>query len=139
MRADLFAQIPFRPVRTIGEDLLWAREALEAGWTLIHESASRVYHSHPYTVYDIFCRNVDDGVANRDINGRLINEKELLPLINTLVDRDWHFLHDTAKLTGDENSMAKGSMLRRMHKSLDNGWGSIIKAFPRNGHRFLSY
>jgi rhamnosyltransferase len=67
IRADVLQRIPFRSVRAIGEDLLWSREVLEAGLALVHEPASRVYHSHDYSLREWFMRNVDDGVANRDI------------------------------------------------------------------------
>lgn len=92
LRADLFARIPFRSVPTIGEDLLWAREVLEAGWALVHEPASRAYHSHKYSLRELFSRNVDDGIANRTIVGRTLNEEQIRPLIDVLVDGDWQFL-----------------------------------------------
>jgi GT2 family glycosyltransferase len=92
LRRDAFEQIPFRSVATLGEDLLWAREALEAGWSLWHEPASVVYHSHNYTLRELFERNVDDGVANREINDRTLEEHELLPLIRALVADDWAYL-----------------------------------------------
>ena len=39
VRADVMRQFPFKSVRAIGEDLLWAREVLEAGMALVHEAA----------------------------------------------------------------------------------------------------
>jgi len=41
VRADVMRQFPFKSVRAIGEDLLWAREVVEAGMALVHEPESR--------------------------------------------------------------------------------------------------
>ena len=71
VRADVMRAIRFESVRAIGEDLLWAREVLEAGMALVHEAESRVFHSHDYSLRERFMRNVDDGIANREINGRI--------------------------------------------------------------------
>ena len=102
VRADAFARIGFRSVDTLGEDLLWARETLEAGWTLWHEPASVAYHSHEYTLGEWFSRNVDDGLANREINARTLAEPEALPLIRAMVADDWAYLRDTLQLGGEE-------------------------------------
>jgi GT2 family glycosyltransferase len=92
IRADVLREIPFRAVRTIGEDLLWAREVLEAGRALVHEPGSRVYHSHNYTLREWFMRNVDDGAANNEVNGRELSEPEADALCRALIDADWNYL-----------------------------------------------
>ncbi len=92
LRRDAFDQIRFRSVPTLGEDLLWAREVLEAGWSLWHEPASVVYHSHDYPLGDLLRRNVDDGVANREINERTLPDEEVVPMIEALVADDWAYL-----------------------------------------------
>ena len=102
LRRDVFDQIPFRSVATLGEDLLWAREVLEAGWSLWHEPASIVRHSHAYTLRELFARNVDDGVANREINERSLQEEEVLPLIQAMVSEDWDYLRTKLDLAGEE-------------------------------------
>ena len=102
IRADAFARIPFRSVRAIGEDLLWAREILEAGYALVHEPASRAYHSHNYSLREWFERNVDDGIANRDINDRRLDEQEALALAQGMIASDWRYLRDELGIVGDE-------------------------------------
>jgi GT2 family glycosyltransferase len=102
VRADVLARIPFRSVRTIGEDLLWAREVLESGLALVHEPASLAYHSHDYSLRDWFERNVDDGVANRDIAGRGFEREDVLPMVHGMVASDWRYLRETLGLEGDE-------------------------------------
>jgi len=102
IRASALRQIPFQSVRTIGEDLLWSREALEAGMALVHEPASCVYHSHDYSLREWFMRNVDDGVANREINDRSLSEREIDELVRDLISRDWAYLRDELGLHGRE-------------------------------------
>jgi GT2 family glycosyltransferase len=102
VRADVMRQFPFQSVRAIGEDLLWAREVVEAGMALVHEPESRVYHSHDYSLRDWFMRNVDDGVANREINGRVMTDEEADALVRGMIAADWAYLRDELGLDGEE-------------------------------------
>jgi GT2 family glycosyltransferase len=115
LRAAVFNDMQFHSVATLGEDLLWAREAIEAGWSLWHEPASVVYHSHNYSLRELFARNVDDGLANREINGRTLEESDVFSLIQTLVMDDWSYLKRTTRL-GDKDldSLQVESVLRRV-------------------------
>jgi rhamnosyltransferase len=102
IRADVLRRIPFRSVRAIGEDLLWSREVLEAGMALVHEPASLAYHSHDYSLREWLMRNVDDGIANRDINERALDEQAADAMVRHMVAEDWAYLRDGLGLTGDE-------------------------------------
>lgn len=102
IRAEVLQRIPFRSVRAIGEDLLWSREVLEAGLALVHEPDSRVYHSHDYSLREWFMRNVDDGVANHDINDRSLSEQDVHALVRGMVASDWAHLRDELGLDGEE-------------------------------------
>lgn len=102
IRADVMSAIPFRAVRTLGEDLLWAREVLESGRTLVHEPRSCVYHSHDYSLREWFMRNVDDGAANREINGRELSETEADVLCRAMIEADWDYLGGELSLAGEE-------------------------------------
>lgn len=102
IRADALRRIPFRSVRTIGEDLLWAREVLEAGLALVHEPASLAHHSHDYSLREWLMRNVDDGVANHEINGRTLSEADAGALVRGMVASDWAYLRDELGLEGEE-------------------------------------
>lgn len=102
VRADVMRRFPFKSVRAIGEDLLWAREVVEAGMALVHEPGSRVYHSHDYSLREWFMRNVDDGVANREINGRTLTDEEADALVRGMVASDWAYLRDELGLEGEE-------------------------------------
>jgi GT2 family glycosyltransferase len=93
IRPQVLLRVPFRAVR-IGEDILWAKEVLEAGYKIQHEPSSAVYHSHQYGYLDILRRNVDDGYANRAIVGRQLPDHEVAPLIDSLIREDWAYLED---------------------------------------------
>ncbi len=102
IRRDVLLRTPFRSVRTIGEDLLWAREVLEGGLALVHEPDSVVAHSHNYSLRDWFERNVDDGAANRDINDRHLDDPDALALVEGMIAGDWRYLRDELGLEGEE-------------------------------------
>jgi GT2 family glycosyltransferase len=102
IRADVLRRIPFQSVRAIGEDLLWAREVLESGMALVHEAGSCVYHSHDYSLREWLMRNVDDGIANRDINSRSFSEHDADALVRGMIASDWAHLRDELGLEGEE-------------------------------------
>ncbi len=114
IRAEVFRQIGFRSVETLGEDLLWSREVVEAGWALWHEPASVVYHSHNYSLRELFSRNLDDGLANREINGRAFEDAELLPLIDALVSDDWAYLGEVGLQGAELDRWRLDATLRRV-------------------------
>jgi GT2 family glycosyltransferase len=139
IRAEVFNQIEFHSVVTLGEDMLWAREALEAGWSLWHEPASMVHHSHDYTVQELFARNVDDGLANREINGRTLDEQEVLPLIRSLVADDWGYLRNSQGLEGEElDHWRLESALRRVAQVVGQWVGINHNELPNEIATFFS-
>jgi GT2 family glycosyltransferase len=139
LRAEVFAQIPFRAVTTLGEDLLWAREVEEAGWSLWHEPASTVYHSHQYTLEQLFARNVDDGLANNEINDRVLAEKDVVPAIRALVADDWTFLRDTLGLRGEDlDRLQVDSTLRRVAQVMGQWLGANHREMPPEVVAFFS-
>lgn len=132
IRADAWRRTPFRPVRTLGEDLLWAREVVEGGWALVHEPASCVHHSHAYSIGEWFARNVDDGVANRDINGRAFAEAEILPQIRGLATDDWAYLREAAGLSGPElEHWQLEAVLRRTAQAVGQWLGTNYETLPQ--------
>ncbi|MFI5003719.1 MAG: glycosyltransferase [Solirubrobacterales bacterium] len=139
LRRDVFDQIEFRSVATLGEDLLWAREVLEAGWSLWHEPASVVYHSHDYTLRELFARNVDDGVANREINERALAEGEVAPLIEALVADDWVYLRDQLGLEEEELDRRRlESALRRVAQVVGQWVGVNHRELPEGMATYFS-
>ncbi len=131
IRADALRRLPFRSVRAIGEDLLWAREALEAGLALVHEARSRVYHSHEYSLREWLMRNVDDGIANHDINGRSISEQEADALVRGMIASDWAYLRDELGLEGEElERWQVQAALRRAAQGAGQWLGANHAGFP---------
>jgi hypothetical protein len=47
-------------------------------------------------------RNVDDGIANREINGRAIDEDEAGALVRGMIASDWRYLQEELGLEGEE-------------------------------------
>ena len=139
LRTDVFNQIGFHSVATLGEDLLWAREVLEAGWSLWHEPASVVYHSHDYALRELFERNVDDGLANREINDRDLHDQEVLPLIRALVADDWAYLQNALSLEGEElDRWRLESALRRVAQVVGQWVGINHNELPDEMASFFS-
>lgn len=131
VRADVMRQFPFKSVRAIGEDLLWAREVVEAGMALVHEPESRVYHSHDYSLRDWFMRNVDDGVANREINGRTMADEEADALVRGMIASDWAYLREELGLEGEELERWQiQAALRRAAQTAGQWLGVRYKDYP---------
>lgn len=131
IRADVLARIPFRSVRAIGEDLLWSREVLEAGMTLVHEPGSEVFHSHDYSLRELFMRNVDDGIANRDINAKSVSEGEADSQVRGMIASDWAYLRDELGLEGEElDAWQIQAALRRVAQGAGQWLGTNHPAFP---------
>lgn len=131
VRADLLREFPFKSVRAIGEDLLWAREVVEAGMALVHEPGSRVYHSHQYSLREWLMRNVDDGIANREINGRSLSEEEAEALARGMIASDWAFLGEDLSFEGEELERWQiQAALRRAAQSAGQWLGVNYTSFP---------
>jgi GT2 family glycosyltransferase len=139
IRADALRRTPFRSVPTLGEDLLWARDVVESGWALVHEPASRALHSHAYTLDGLFGRNVDDGVANRDIVHRSMAREEIAPRVRSIVDDDWAYLRDELGLEGSELAHWQiEAVLRRVAQAAGQWVGTNYETLPDGIAAFFS-
>ncbi|MBI1849060.1 MAG: glycosyltransferase [Planctomycetes bacterium] len=76
------------------EDLGFGRAALEAGFAVVFEPKSVVFHSHDYGAREIFHRTVADGRANREIIGRTCIESIPGAIRHAVgqVREDWRYL-----------------------------------------------
>jgi GT2 family glycosyltransferase len=130
IRRDAWERTPFRSVKALGEDLLWAREVLEAGWALVHAPASLIAHSHNYSAREVLSRNVDDGIANHDINDRALDETAVLPHVRAMVAADWEFLRGQV---GDPAALEEWqfeAMLRRLAQTTGQWLGTNYEKLP---------
>jgi GT2 family glycosyltransferase len=130
IRKSVLQRIPFRSVDTLGEDILWAREVLEAGYEILHEPASEVEHSHDYTVAELFQRSFDDGYANARIVGRTLTEVELRPLIEHLIELDRQFLREQDLTAQETDRWLQEAVARRTAQILGQWCGVNWTAEP---------
>ncbi|MCS6926812.1 MAG: glycosyltransferase family 2 protein [Candidatus Binatia bacterium] len=62
LRRQVWERFPFPEVE-FGEDQLWAKQVLEAGYKTAYCADSLVYHSHGYGPWSNFCRHFDHFLA----------------------------------------------------------------------------
>jgi GT2 family glycosyltransferase len=99
IRADIFRRIPFREAN-FAEDLIWGKEALESGLRIQFEPSSVAFHSHNYSLLDIFRRNFDDGLACHRIIGITMKDHEIAPHMGE-IQNIWRSLEKDASLQGE--------------------------------------
>jgi GT2 family glycosyltransferase len=139
IRAEALRRTPFRSVRTLGEDLLWAREVVESGWALVHEPSSVARHSHAYSLRQLLARNVDDGVANRDIVERTFPEEEIVARIHQNVADDIYHLREQLGLSGAElEQWHTAAVLRRTAQVIGQWIGVNYETLPEELTPWLS-
>ena len=131
IRPEAFRQIPFRRVRTIGEDLLWAKEALEGGFEIAHEPTSVALHSHDYSFLDLLGRNFDNGVAHVDVLGWRFEDDTIIGHIEWQVRADLRYLRDECGLEGAElERWARASASRRTAQLVGQWLGTNHDRLP---------
>ncbi len=67
IRREVLVRFPFDETLIMGEDQHFALAALRAGYATVYQPASRVWHSHNYSLWDIFRRYFDSCYAIRQI------------------------------------------------------------------------
>jgi rhamnosyltransferase len=138
-RARVMAQLPFRKVKTIGEDVLWAKEVLEAGYQIHFEPTSVAFHSHNFSPEEIFQRHVDDGVLNRDVVNSQIQDHEVMAAILDATRSDWRFLDGEVRLDSYERrELHLAAFLRRSAAILGQWVGTNYDRFDPEHIKSLS-
>lgn len=112
-RASILKKFPYEHVKTFGEDLIFAKKLLEAGYKIQHEPSSVVLHSHNYSLSQILQRNFDDAVVSADITGRSMNENEIAPLAMNLARSDWQYIDAKDLPDADRDDWKMTAVLRR--------------------------
>jgi rhamnosyltransferase len=67
IRRSVWQQFPFARV-DFAEDSQWADKVLRAGYSLVYEPASQVWHSHNYSLRQQFAQNVDHARAMKALH-----------------------------------------------------------------------
>jgi GT2 family glycosyltransferase len=114
IRPEVFKRIPF-PDNEAGQEQLWAKEVLEAGFRIRHEPSSVVCHSPGEAFAEILKRAVDQGRASRRLAEPTIADRELDTALTSLVQDDWKYLARKCRL--DESELERWQVIaawRRM-------------------------
>lgn len=93
LRRSVWRVLPY-PHVPFGEDLLWAKSAIEAGHRIVFEPRSAVLHGHRYGLRDLWRRTVIDGWSNRAFLDRRAVESlgDVFRGAAALAARDWKTL-----------------------------------------------
>lgn len=122
IRPEALARVPFRSVTTIGEDLQWGKDALEAGLAIAHEPRSVARHSHDYSFDELLGRSFDDGVAARELVGSRLDGEALLGHIAFQVAADLAHLRDEHALSDEELAHWERESIARRTAQLVGSW-----------------
>ncbi|RCV65198.1 rhamnosyltransferase [Methanophagales archaeon] len=79
IQKDIWERFPFSENIIMAEDQDWSKRVLEAGYKIAYEPESLVYHSHTYTLKQLFKRYYDAGTAHKQVFRD--NNNVYLPLI----------------------------------------------------------
>jgi len=69
IRKEVWEELPFSEDLIMTEDQDWSKRVLEAGYKIVYEPESVVYHSHTYTRKQLFKRYFDAGAAHKQVFG----------------------------------------------------------------------
>ncbi|HVT44049.1 MAG TPA: glycosyltransferase [Thermoanaerobaculia bacterium] len=122
IRPGVFRSIPFRQVETCGEDMLWAREVLEAGYKIGYSTRSIVLYSHNYSWTELFQRSYDDAGGNIAFAGMRFRDEDVFRAIAGLVRNDWNYLAIGLALQGTELIRWKIESVKRRVSQVVGEW-----------------
>lgn len=95
IRRSVWEQFPFARV-DFAEDSQWADRVLRAGYSLVYEPASRVLHSHNYSLWQQFAQNVDHARAMKALHDppayRQARPGRFMRRIAAQVLKDWRYI-----------------------------------------------
>lgn len=69
IRRSVLEEISFDENQLFAEDQKWAKKVLEAGYTIVYEPQSIVFHSHNDSLRTLFRRSFDAGISFKEIKG----------------------------------------------------------------------
>ncbi|MBI2252653.1 MAG: hypothetical protein HYU63_07970, partial [Armatimonadetes bacterium] len=77
IRKKFLAHIPFNNDIVFAEDREWFIKVIKAGYTIVYEPNSIVYHSHNYSLKYNFKRAFDFGISSNKWEGQLNLENKI--------------------------------------------------------------
>ena len=69
IKKELLLRFPFDEKVVMSEDHWWAKDILGAGYKICYLRGAAVYHSHNYSLSQLFCRNFTSGYSLRGFGG----------------------------------------------------------------------
>lgn len=140
LRRLVWEQIPY-PEVSFAEDQQWAKLVVEAGWKKAYSDQGAVFHSHNYSLIDLFRRSIDESRAMK----KYFNYKLSPSLINVL--RSWvgFSVQDSKYALSMRKSVARNLVplfsqyVRNLLKPLGHHIGNKYSEMPLGLVRFLSY
>jgi rhamnosyltransferase len=97
IRPEVLRRIPFPDIE-VGQELLWAREVLEAGYRIRHEPSSVVCHSPGEGCGEILKRAAEEERTYRQLTGRASTRGDFGAVLIGLVGDDWKYLARACRL-----------------------------------------
>jgi len=147
IRKRVWQEIPFDEVN-FAEDALWADKVLRKGYKIVFEPASRVLHTHDYSIKEQFRQNVDHAYAMDQLFAPPFYRsksywKDNLLKIPQQVSRDLRFLRSPA-YTFENNKIRNTWMILRSpfwHLATNAGafLGAHLDQIPPYLRKFLSH
>ena len=140
LRRQAWEKIPYPDV-SFAEDQQWAKLVIEAGWKKGYSDHGAVYHSHNYTLIDLFRRSVDESRAMKKYFNYTLS-----PSVRGIF-RTWigFSLNDTRYAFSLPGSGVRvlftliSQYLRNLLKPLGHHIGGRNSEIPLGLERFLSY
>jgi rhamnosyltransferase len=94
LRRTVWEKIPYEDVN-FAEDQKWAKAILESGYTKAYSHQAIVYHSHTYTIIEVFRRSFEEAVSfNIHFQHQIIGSlKNLIKIILIKIRTDYSILY----------------------------------------------
>ncbi len=140
LRRSVWEQIPYPDV-SFAEDQQWAKLIIEAGWKKAYSDEGAVFHSHNYTLMDLFRRSIDESRAMKQYFNY-----SLSPSIMSVL-RSWvgFSVQDSKYVLRLKTGLVRNLVplisqyVRNLLKPLGHHIGSKYSKMPIRLVRFLSY
>lgn len=140
LRRKAWEKIPYPDV-SFAEDQQWAKLVIEAGWKKGYSDLGAVYHSHNYTLVDLFRRSIDESRAMKKYFNYTLS-----PSVRGIF-RTWigFSLNDTRYAFSLPGSGVRvlftliSQYLRNLLKPAGHHIGGRYSEIPLGLERFLSY
>jgi len=140
IRRDVLERLPFSETIVMVEDQEWCKRAIEAGYGVVYEASSVVYHSHNHSLRMIYKRHFDYGVSLREFSFLSMTVKSILVYMIFEAIRDIAFI--SRQKRGAFSTLEwvlKAPLIRfAMRYGLYSGLHSTIKAPQVNTSHIVS-